>query len=109
MDTRHFVLQDWVERDLILLKRISTADNYSDAMTKPLARTLFYRHMDYIQGKYVPEYARKINEHFLSHENKTPVEMPMSETIHKLMYISHDLESPISRHDVSRRARNRGG
>ena len=57
METRHFALQDWVDRDLLTLKRITTSDNHSDAMTKPLARTLFYRHMDFIQGKLTPKYA----------------------------------------------------
>ena len=58
METRHFALQDWVDRDLIILKRITTSDNYSDAMTKALPRTLFYRHMEYIQGKVIPQYAK---------------------------------------------------
>ena len=35
MDICHFVLQEWVERDLIILKRINTSDNYLDVMTKP--------------------------------------------------------------------------
>jgi deoxyuridine 5'-triphosphate nucleotidohydrolase len=58
MDIRSFALQDWVEKDLIVLHRIPTSDNYADAMTKALPRTLFYRHMNYIQGKYIPEYAK---------------------------------------------------
>ena len=37
MDICYFALQDWVNRDLITLKRIGTMDNYSDALTKPLA------------------------------------------------------------------------
>lgn len=57
MDTRHFALQDWVDRDLIVLKRITTSDNHSDAMTKALPRILFYRHLEYIQGKVIPTYA----------------------------------------------------
>jgi deoxyuridine 5'-triphosphate nucleotidohydrolase len=58
MDIKHFALQEWVERDLIRLKRINTADNYSDVMTKATARTLFYRHMDFILGKTIPIYCR---------------------------------------------------
>ena len=57
MNIRHFALQDWIDRDLSTLRRISTHDNYSDAMTKALARTLFYRHMNFIQGKIIPHYA----------------------------------------------------
>ena len=34
VDLKVFALQDWVEHDLILVKRIDTIDNYSDAMTK---------------------------------------------------------------------------
>ena len=59
-------------------------------MTKPLARTLFYRHMNYIMGRVTPEYAHKImdlvvrrfydqnvhefdkNLRFLSREGVTP-------------------------------------
>ncbi len=62
MDIKHFALQDWVDRDLLLLKRIATESNYSDAMTKPLARTLFYRHMDFIQGKIIPDYATQTKQ-----------------------------------------------
>ena len=57
MDTRHFALQDWVNRDLLTLKHITTQDNYADAMTKALSTTLFYRHMDFIQGRVIPAYA----------------------------------------------------
>lgn len=56
MDTKHFALQQWVDLDLLTLKRIDTADNESDGMTKNLGRTLFYRHMEYLMGKIIPEY-----------------------------------------------------
>ena len=46
MEIKTFALQEWVERDLIRLKRINTTDNYSDVMTKATGRTLFYRHMN---------------------------------------------------------------
>ena len=59
MDIKTFGLQDWVKRDLLCLKRIATADNYSDAMTKNVGRTLFYRHMNFIMGRIVPAYAYK--------------------------------------------------
>ena len=54
MEIKTFVLQHWVEQDLIRLKRINTTDNYSDVMTKATGRTLFYRHMNYILGKIIP-------------------------------------------------------
>ena len=62
MDIRHFALQDWVNCDLLTLRRITTAENYSDCMTKPLPRNLLYRHLDYIQGRIVPEYAQSANK-----------------------------------------------
>ena len=62
MDIKYFALQDWVKRDLLLLKRIQTKNNYSDALTKPLQRVLFYKHMNYINGKYIPEYAKQTRD-----------------------------------------------
>ena len=56
MEVKHFALQEWVERDLITLKRITTSDNYADIMTKAVDRTLFYRHNDFILGKVRPDY-----------------------------------------------------
>ena len=56
MDIKHFILQQWVEKDLILLRRISTADNYADALTKATSRIIFHRHMSYIMGKHKPQY-----------------------------------------------------
>jgi len=58
MDIKNFALQDWVQEDLIRLARISTNDNYSDVMTKATARTLYYRHMNYILGKIIPTYVQ---------------------------------------------------
>ena len=81
MDIRHFALQDWVDRDLILLKRIATIDNYADAMTKPLARTLFHRHMNYIQGKVIPPYAPIYKKH----------QTPIPPTIHTLNFKSYSI------------------
>ena len=56
MDIKLFSLLDWVERDLTILKDISTHDNAADAMTKMLPRQLFYRHMDTYMGKRIPPY-----------------------------------------------------
>ena len=42
----HFAFQQWVKQDLFILKRVVTADNESDLLTKHLSRTLFYRHID---------------------------------------------------------------
>ena len=42
-----------------MLLRINTNDNFSDVMTKATARTIFYRHMNYIMGKIVPAYVKR--------------------------------------------------
>ena len=57
MELKHFTIQQWVERDLLYLKRITTEKNYADAMTKVLGRTKFYSHFDYILGRVRPVYA----------------------------------------------------
>ena len=57
MDLKYFGLQEWVQRDLLILHRINTSDNYADAMTKALGQTLFYRHVNFILGKFVPQFA----------------------------------------------------
>ena len=36
MDIKTFALQDWIEKDLILMKCINTADNCADALTKSM-------------------------------------------------------------------------
>ena len=51
MDVKHFAVSDWVERDLILVQSIPTAENISDAFTKQTPRTLFYRHYDRLMGR----------------------------------------------------------
>ena len=60
MDIKHFIVQDWVAEDLMCLHRIPTADNFSDAMTKAQGATLFYRHMNYIMGRIVPQYVKAL-------------------------------------------------
>ena len=57
VDVKYFVIQQWVENDLLTLEHIATADNYADAITKSLGRNLQYRHMDFIMGKLRPDYA----------------------------------------------------
>ena len=57
MELKQFAIQQWVEKDLIVLKRITTQENYADAMTKVLGRTKFHQHFDYIMGRIRPIYA----------------------------------------------------
>jgi hypothetical protein len=54
MDIKHFAILDWVEQDLMVLKRISTHDNAADHFTKALGKQLFSRHVDTIMGLRAP-------------------------------------------------------
>ncbi len=54
IDIKYFTLIDWVQEDLMILEAIATSDNCADAMTKALAKTLFYRHTDTIMGRRIP-------------------------------------------------------
>jgi hypothetical protein len=58
IDIKYFALLDWVAQDLITLHDISAHDNGADAMTKPLAKQLFYRHYDTYMGRRIPQYFR---------------------------------------------------
>ena len=51
IDFHEFALVQWVEQDLLLLKAIHLGDNCADALTKALAKQLFYWHNDTIMGK----------------------------------------------------------
>ena len=42
MDNKRVSHLDCVERDLIIMRRITTSDNSTDTMTKALGQTLFY-------------------------------------------------------------------
>ena len=55
IDIKYFALIDWVQEDLMILESIPTSDNCADAMTKALAKTLFYHHTDTIMGRRIPE------------------------------------------------------
>jgi hypothetical protein len=56
MDIKFHVICEWVERDLLHLRRIDTTINLADMFTKQLGATLFYRHLDYIHGHVPPHY-----------------------------------------------------
>ena len=56
MDIKYQVICEWVERDLLHLKRIHTSVNLADLFTKHLATSLFYRHTDYVLGHVPPHY-----------------------------------------------------
>ena len=52
VDIRHFALVQWVEEDIIAIKKIHTNDNASDTLTKALPRILFHRHNDTLMGRH---------------------------------------------------------
>ena len=56
LDLKHFAILHWVERDLILLSRIDSIDNFTDGLTKALGRQLHYRHFDRLMGRLKPSY-----------------------------------------------------
>lgn len=57
MDIKYKVLGEWIERDLVVMSRVSTNVNEADQFTKSLGRILYYRHLDYIMGHVPPQYA----------------------------------------------------
>ena len=61
MDIKYQVICEWVERDLLNLKRIDTSINLADLFTKQLGTTLFYRHTDFVLGHVIPHYAEQPN------------------------------------------------
>ena len=62
IDIKHFAIQQWVEQDLLTFKRINTADNPADSLTKSTPRTLFYRHNEHIMGKIIPKYVTYVRQ-----------------------------------------------
>ena len=63
IEMKHFAIQDWVEKDLMILKWVSSQNNCSDSLTKALACTLQYKHMDYIMGHVSPLYNISCDKH----------------------------------------------
>ena len=56
MDIKHFAIQDWVERDMIVLEYLKSDNNSADSLTKSLARTVLHIHSDIIMGRIPPKY-----------------------------------------------------
>lgn len=57
MDIRYFALCDWVERDLVVLERVDTAQNLADHFTKRLDYVKFACHTDYVMGRVIPPHS----------------------------------------------------
>ena len=56
VDLIHFAILDWVKNGEIVLKSISTSDNPSDKVTKPLCSILHSSNSDNLLGKRPPSY-----------------------------------------------------
>ena len=55
-DLKTFALLDWVQHDLMILKRINTKHNSADALTKQAGKQLFSCRFDYIMDRIKPQY-----------------------------------------------------
>ena len=58
VDTRQFAILDWVQTDLLEVKRVASSDNAADTLTKPLGKVLSSRHNDVLMGRARPAYNR---------------------------------------------------
>ena len=56
MDLKNFALLDWIERNLLILRRIASPDNFVDPLTKPMGKEMHLRHSEYLLGKRMPQY-----------------------------------------------------
>jgi hypothetical protein len=62
IDVKFYSIQEWVERDLVVLRRIVTLVNTADHLTKPLSHILFYCHRDFYMGHVPPTYSPHYND-----------------------------------------------
>ena len=53
---KHFVLLQWTDDKFINFINTKTDENYSDTLSKPTARTKFYKHTDIFMGRRWPAY-----------------------------------------------------
>ena len=54
IEIRHYAILDWIEHDLLTVKKIQTNDNAADTLNKTLSGTLFHRHNDTLMGNRPP-------------------------------------------------------
>lgn len=57
MDTKTFVLQDWLKEERLTMEAVRTQFNVSDHFTKALGRIKFYEQTDVIMGRRIPLYS----------------------------------------------------
>ena len=72
IDTKHFDLQEWVEKDLVTLSHIPTSLNGAGTLAKCNPRILFHRHFDVLLGRigqYLPSVHISLVRTFLGNEH----------------------------------------
>ena len=80
MAIKSFALQEWCEKDLMVLAKIETKHNWADALTKPQSKLLFHCHMNHIMGNIHPNYTQKmLGQKFHLKHNPTPGNMGSGE------------------------------
>ena len=54
METKIFVIQDWIKEEQLVLAPINTKYNAVDHFSKPLGRIKFYKQTDILMGRHPP-------------------------------------------------------
>lgn len=89
MDIKHFMLQQWVLEDSLLLSPISTQNNISDAFTKCLGRIKFYEQFDVLMGRRVPHYVPSwVHPHHPTRRKRIivpPHQVPLRDAVRELL------------------------
>ena len=56
IDIQYYAVQEWVKRKIVVIRRVCTKENVSDALTKILGWVLHGRHCDEMMGYNGPKY-----------------------------------------------------
>ena len=59
IDIQYYVLQEWVQRGIFILKWVYTNYNIADTLTRILVKILNYRHNDELVGYNGPKYWKR--------------------------------------------------
>ena len=91
MDTKIFVLQDWVQNNHMNMAAIKTDLNISDHFTKALGRVKFYEQTDILMGRHIPQYVQHTSPRILSMTCDQAFDSPMCNTKRDITSILHSL------------------
>ena len=84
MDTKVFVLQDWIMNQHLTMTTVKTDQNIADHFTKALGRVKFYEQTDILMGRHIPKYVRRTSPRILSMTSDkaftSPYEIPNAES-----------------------------